>query len=144
MAELAGLPLIEPVVAERDYLEKAENYVNGRGIRQFYGNHLVFLTRPEAWETYNHWVEMIDKSAPLPRFQFIFPIGLDRYTEGTVVYQPKDGKTYQCLEYPASGYCIQWSEGSNQYEPGVGQNWEMAWRVIDLDANIKARAHTEL
>ncbi|MEM5552192.1 N-acetylglucosamine-binding protein GbpA [Pseudoalteromonas sp. NEC-BIFX-2020_002] len=58
---------------------------------------------------------------------FIFPENLSSYKANTIVLQPKNGKVYQCKPWPYNGYCVQWSEGSNQYEPGVGLYWNMAW-----------------
>ena len=58
---------------------------------------------------------------------YTFPEGLSSYKAGTTVLQPKNGKVYQCKPWPYNGYCVQWSEGSNQYEPGVGLYWHMAW-----------------
>ncbi|CAM2781742.1 DUF6701 domain-containing protein [Moritella viscosa] len=59
-----------------------------------------------------------------------FPNGLSSYVAGTTVLQPKDGNVYECRTWPNNGYCVQWSEGSNQYEPGIGRNWEMAWILL--------------
>ncbi|MGL5008165.1 MAG: N-acetylglucosamine-binding protein GbpA [Plesiomonas sp.] len=60
-------------------------------------------------------------------YDFIFPDSLAAYTEGTKVLQPKNGKIYICKPFPESGYCIQWSESTPQYEPGVGESWQDAW-----------------
>ncbi|WP_058909857.1 N-acetylglucosamine-binding protein GbpA [Entomohabitans teleogrylli] len=60
-------------------------------------------------------------------YDFSFPDGLSSYKAGTVVLQPKDGKTYQCKPFPYSGYCLQYSRYANQYEPGVGSHWKEAW-----------------
>ncbi|MAD89619.1 MAG: N-acetylglucosamine-binding protein GbpA [Pseudoalteromonas sp.] len=61
---------------------------------------------------------------------FNFPEGLSQYVAGTVVFQPKNGKLYQCKPWPYNGYCVQYSKGSNQYEPGVGLYWNMAWTEL--------------
>jgi chitin-binding protein len=61
---------------------------------------------------------------------FNFPDGLSQYVAGTVVFQPKNGKLYQCKPWPYNGYCVQYSKGSNQYEPGVGLYWNMAWTEL--------------
>lgn len=63
-------------------------------------------------------------------YDYIFPQSLNNYVAGTKVLQPKNSQIYQCRDYPNSGYCIQWSEGSNQYEPGVGSAWTMAWTLV--------------
>lgn len=59
--------------------------------------------------------------------EFTFPENLTSYKAGTLVLQPKNGKLYQCKAWPYNGYCVQWSAGANQYEPGVGLYWNMAW-----------------
>ena len=58
---------------------------------------------------------------------FTFPDNIASYKAGTVVLQPKDGKTYECKPFPYSGYCVQYSATANQYEPGVGAHWKEAW-----------------
>ena len=63
-------------------------------------------------------------------YKYVFPDGLSSYVAGTTVLQPKDGNVYECRAWPNNGYCVQWNEGSNQYEPGVGRNWEMAWILL--------------
>ncbi len=59
--------------------------------------------------------------------EYTFPEQLSAYKAGTLVHQPKTGKTYKCKPWPNNGYCVQWSPGSNQFEPGVGLYWQMAW-----------------
>ncbi|MGE7957944.1 N-acetylglucosamine-binding protein GbpA [Pseudomonas sp. NPDC089530] len=59
-------------------------------------------------------------------YDFVFPKGLSSYKAGTKVLA-KDGKVYECKPFPYSGYCIQWNAGANQFEPGVGSNWQSAW-----------------
>ena len=61
------------------------------------------------------------------KYDFVFPDGLKSYKAGTVVLQPEDGMTYECKPFPYSGYCIQWTQGARQFEPGVGSNWKDAW-----------------
>ncbi|WXL24656.1 N-acetylglucosamine-binding protein GbpA [Ectopseudomonas mendocina] len=61
------------------------------------------------------------------KYDHVFPEGLSSYTAGTVVLQPKDGQRYQCKPFPYSGYCVQWKQGANAFEPGVGHSWKMAW-----------------
>lgn len=62
-------------------------------------------------------------------YQHIFPENISSYVAGTVVLQPKDGKTYECKPFPYSGYCIQWTATTSQFEPGVGSNWQDAWTL---------------
>ncbi|WP_242637294.1 hypothetical protein [Leclercia pneumoniae] len=61
------------------------------------------------------------------QYDYRFPENLSSYTAGTVVLQPKNGKTYQCKPFPYSGYCVQYKKAANQYEPGVGSHWQQAW-----------------
>jgi len=60
-------------------------------------------------------------------YDYVFPQGLSSYKGGTVVLQPKDGMTYKCKTGAVSGWCSQWTNGSNAYEPGVGFAWTSAW-----------------
>ncbi|MCU6669413.1 N-acetylglucosamine-binding protein GbpA [Enterobacteriaceae bacterium H4N4] len=63
------------------------------------------------------------------KYDYTFPQNIASYKSGTVVLQPKDGKTYQCKKAPYNGYCIQYAAGANQFEPGVGSHWTMAWTL---------------
>jgi len=63
------------------------------------------------------------------KYEFTFPQNIASYKAGTVVLQPKNGKTYQCKQAPYNGYCVQYAAGANQFEPGVGSHWQMAWTL---------------
>ncbi|HHF3169197.1 TPA: N-acetylglucosamine-binding protein GbpA [Vibrio diabolicus] len=67
---------------------------------------------------------------PSGEYDFVFPEGLSSYTAGTKVLA-SDGAIYQCKPFPYSGYCVQWKESANQYEPGTGSHWEMAWDKVN-------------
>ena len=129
LVELGDLPLIEPVLETREHLETAPDYRSGEGALQINGDHLVFV-KDEAIESYKHWLLSVTNANPLPRYDYVFPESLESYQAGTQVLQEKDGNIYQCLDGQASGYCQQWSESANQYEPGVGLYWEMAWKLV--------------
>lgn len=58
---------------------------------------------------------------------YVFPQGLTDYKAGTLVLQPKTGKVYECKPFPYSGYCVQWNESANVFEPGIGFAWQDAW-----------------
>lgn len=60
-------------------------------------------------------------------YQYVFPESVGSYKAGDRVLQPKTGEIYECKPFPHSGYCSQWSTSANQFEPGTGSNWEMAW-----------------
>ncbi|NBF04667.1 N-acetylglucosamine-binding protein GbpA [Pseudomonas sp. Fl5BN2] len=68
-----------------------------------------------------------DKPVEGSKYDHVFPQGLSAYKAGTLVLQPKDGKTYKCKPLPYAGYCVQWKTGATQYEPGTGSHWTMAW-----------------
>ncbi|MFK3817544.1 N-acetylglucosamine-binding protein GbpA [Pseudomonas sp. NPDC089407] len=68
------------------------------------------------------------KAAGDASHDFVFPESLSSYKAGTTVLQPKNGKVYECQPFPNSGYCVQYSAGANQFEPGVGSHWNMAWK----------------
>ena len=71
-----------------------------------------------------------EASATTPgKYDFTFPDNVASYKAGTVVLQPKDGKTYTCKPFPYSGYCVQYSKTSTQFEPGVGAHWQEAWVI---------------
>ncbi|WP_286036986.1 N-acetylglucosamine-binding protein GbpA [Microbulbifer variabilis] len=74
---------------------------------------------------------MEDETSPPPAgdYDFVFPEGLKSYTAGTKV-MGSDGNIYQCKPFPNSGYCVQWSRSANQYEPGRGSYWQMAWEKL--------------
>ncbi|MEG0859148.1 MAG: N-acetylglucosamine-binding protein GbpA [Pseudomonas sp.] len=61
---------------------------------------------------------------------FVFPEGINDYTAGTKVLQPKTNEVFECKPFPESGYCKQYSPSANGYEPGVGAHWHMAWEKI--------------
>lgn len=67
------------------------------------------------------------KTAGDAAHEFVFPESLSSYKAGTKVLQPKNGKVYECKAFPNSGFCVQYSTGANQYEPGFGSDWNMAW-----------------
>lgn len=60
-------------------------------------------------------------------YEHVFPASLSTYVAGTRVLQSKDGKVYTCKPYPYSGWCRVYSATGNQYEPGIGANWQDAW-----------------
>ena len=65
-------------------------------------------------------------------YDYVFPDQLANYIAGTKVLQNDDGNIYECREeWDHSQWCTIWTEGSNQYEPGVGTAWEMAWTLSD-------------
>ncbi|MFK0089242.1 N-acetylglucosamine-binding protein GbpA [Pseudomonas sp. NPDC090755] len=94
------------------------------------GEHdVVVVAKPENGELLqitHRFILKAEEQGGGGEYDFVFPDGLNSYTAGTQVLA-KDGNTYECKPFPYSGYCIQWNAGSNQFEPGVGSNWQDAW-----------------
>ncbi|WP_230352754.1 N-acetylglucosamine-binding protein GbpA [Lelliottia sp. WAP21] len=80
-----------------------------------------------AQDVIDMMLESANAPAPAGQYDYSFPDGVSSYKAGTVVFQPKDGKTYQCKPFPYSGYCMQYSATAHQFEPGVGSHWKEAW-----------------
>jgi chitin-binding protein len=93
------------------------------------GHHMLkyFATNKEGQLIKQDVLNLQIEGATSGDYQYRFPEGLEAYTAGTVVLQPKDGKTYECRTFPNSGYCKQWTPSTTQYEPGVGGYWQEAW-----------------
>lgn len=102
-----ALAVVNPTAGHYHLHVKAQS-TQGDIIQQ---NYDVFLKNPQ----------------PVTGAEFVFPAGLTSYKAGTVVLQPKTGKTYQCKPWPYNGYCVQWSTSATSFEPGVGAAWMMAW-----------------
>lgn len=66
-----------------------------------------------------------------PGTQYMFPDGLKDYGPGTKV--ENDGRQFECKPFPESGFCTQYSESADQYEPGKGKYWKVAWNDITPD-----------
>ncbi|EGA69401.1 N-acetylglucosamine-binding protein A [Vibrio sinaloensis DSM 21326] len=100
------------------------------------GHHMLVVVSKDSQGNLLDQVTMdfhlVDEQTPPPAgdYDFIFPEGLESYTEGTKVLAT-DGAVYQCKAFPYSGYCVQWSPSANQYEPGVGSHWQSAWTKLD-------------
>lgn len=60
-------------------------------------------------------------------YEFVFPEGIDKYTAGTKVLQPKTNQVFECKPFPYSGWCKLYSANANHYEPGTGSHWQDAW-----------------
>lgn len=80
--------------------------------------------------TYDFMVSSDSTPSTAGQYDYTFPAGLKSYKAGTKVLQPKDNGIYQCKPAPLSGYCIQWTDVSNAYEPGVGFAWQSAWTKV--------------
>jgi len=65
------------------------------------------------------------------KYDYIFPECITDYDAGTKVLQPRNNRIYQCKPFPNSGFCRQWSQSSNAYEPGVGFAWKSAWTLVN-------------
>ncbi|MGL4826689.1 MAG: hypothetical protein ACRC24_04295 [Vibrionaceae bacterium] len=84
-----------------------------------------------AWQ--EAWTEITPVAKGGVDYHFKFPEKMDFYMEGALVEH--DGEVYRCKPYPNAGYCSQWSESANQYEPKVGFAWQMAWDHVGPAGN---------
>ncbi|HDR2863563.1 N-acetylglucosamine-binding protein GbpA [Enterobacter sp. RHBSTW-00175] len=123
--------------AEKGYLKQEMNNVNQDVTMTLTnvepGHHMLkyYATNQDgtlfAQDVLNLMLEEDAATGNTGHYDFSFPANIAAYKAGTVVLQPKDGKTYECKPFPYSGYCVQWSQYANQYEPGVGSHWKEAW-----------------
>lgn len=60
-------------------------------------------------------------------YEHVYPEGIGSYSGGTRVLHTGKNEIYECKAFPASGWCRIYSPTANQYEPGVGSNWQDAW-----------------
>jgi chitin-binding protein len=67
------------------------------------------------------------KAAGDQNYDFEFPQSIASYKAGTRVLQPKTGEVFECKPFPFEGWCKIYSASANNYEPGVGGNWQDAW-----------------
>ncbi len=123
--------------AEKGYLKQDMNNVNQdvtmtlTGVEA--GHHMLkyYATNKDgtlfAQDVLNLMLESDAAADHTGHHDFIFPDNITSYKAGTVVLQPKNGKTYECKPFPYSGFCVQWSKYATQFEPGVGSDWQEAW-----------------
>lgn len=125
--------------AEKGYLKQDMNNANQDVTMNLTdvtaGHHMLkyYATNKDgtlfAQDVVNMMLENEASSGSTAKYDYTFPQNLTSYKAGTVVLQPKDGKTYQCKKAPYSGYCVQYAPTANQFEPGVGSHWSMAWTL---------------
>lgn len=60
-------------------------------------------------------------------YDFEYPQGITGYVAGTKVLQKKTNEVFQCKEGAVAGWCKIYSPHANQFEPGIGSNWQDAW-----------------
>ncbi|MEG1211877.1 MAG: N-acetylglucosamine-binding protein GbpA [Leclercia sp.] len=125
--------------AEKGYLKQDMNNANQDVTMNLAdvtaGHHMLkyFATNKDgtlfAQDVIDLMLENEASSGTTGKYDYTFPQNIASYKAGTVVLQPKDGKTYQCKKAPYNGYCVQYAAGANQFEPGVGSHWSMAWTL---------------
>jgi len=125
--------------AEKGYLKQDMNSANQDVTMNLTdvtaGHHMLkyYATNKDgnlfAQDVVDMMLENEASSGGTAKYDFTFPQNIASYKAGTVVLQPKNGKTYQCKKAPYNGYCIQYAAGANQFEPGVGSHWSMAWTL---------------
>ncbi len=62
-----------------------------------------------------------------PAYDYVFPKNRTDYRAGDRVLHPDSGKIYQCKPWPYTEYCRLGDHMNKQYEPGIGENWSLAW-----------------
>lgn len=60
-------------------------------------------------------------------YEYVFPESVGSYKAGDKVFHPEAGEVFECKPFPFTGWCNIYSPNANQYEPGVGSNWQDAW-----------------
>ncbi|MGL5291158.1 MAG: hypothetical protein ACRC9T_04430 [Vibrionaceae bacterium] len=70
----------------------------------------------------------LNETKRLEGAEYNFPFSMEAYEAGTKVQH--NDRLFQCKDGQAAGFCKQWSVSANQYEPGIGFAWEMAWTEI--------------
>ncbi len=63
--------------------------------------------------------------------EYTYPENIKKYVAGTRVMQPKTKQIFECKPFPYSGWCTIYSANANQFEPGVGSNWQDAWILVN-------------
>lgn len=125
--------------AEKGYLKQDMNSANQDVTMNLTdvtaGHHMLkyYATNKDgnlfAQDVVDMMLENEASSGGTAKYDYTFPQNIKSYKAGTVVLQPKNGKTYQCKKAPYNGYCVQYAAGANQFEPGVGSHWSMAWTL---------------
>ncbi|WP_172806729.1 lytic polysaccharide monooxygenase [Endozoicomonas arenosclerae] len=98
-------------------------------------NHVMYdrdnVYRNMVWafdEDYRPVTELTkaDDLPPVPDYEYIYPEGIESYTDGTRVLA-EDNNVYECLPFPNSGWC---SQAPDFYAPATGSDWEDAWKKL--------------
>ncbi|WP_462156899.1 chitin-binding protein [Pseudoalteromonas sp. GB56] len=64
-------------------------------------------------------------------YDYIFPVNHESYHAGDRVLHLSTGKVYRCKPWPYTELCRLGAKNHDQYEPGVGLNWQTAWQELD-------------
>jgi len=60
-------------------------------------------------------------------YDYVFPKNRNDYRAGDKVLNPKTNKIYLCKPWPYTEFCRLGTHMNEQYEPGIGKNWSLAW-----------------
>jgi hypothetical protein len=103
------------------------------GIVPCYGNNTLFATKSSGIVGAKVVINPseIDLKAHVQeaniRYDHVFPQNQTNYKAGDKVLQPKNGKIYICKPWPFTEFCRLGHTMFEQYEPGFGKNWMLAW-----------------
>ncbi|GAP75986.1 chitin binding protein [Pseudoalteromonas sp. SW0106-04] len=64
-------------------------------------------------------------------YDHIFPVNHESYRAGDRVLHLATGKVYRCKPWPYTELCRLGGKNHDQYEPGVGLNWQTAWQEVE-------------
>ncbi len=64
-------------------------------------------------------------------YDHIYPVNRKDYRAGDKVLHLGTGRVYQCKPWPYIEFCRLGGKMNEQYEPGVGKNWTLAWQELN-------------
>ena len=64
-------------------------------------------------------------------YDYVFPQYRSDYRAGDRVYHSKTDAVYMCRPWPYTEFCRLGEHMDEQYEPGLGKNWPLAWQRLE-------------
>lgn len=104
---------IQPCFSQNDiYALKSSNITQTRTLIKF-----------GVKRTLNDSALLVEPSS----YDYIFPTNRNDYRAGDKVLNPKTNQIYLCKPWPYTEFCRLGTHMNEQYEPGIGKNWTLAW-----------------
>lgn len=113
-------------------LRAGRNYQE-HGIVPCYGNNTLFATKSSGIVSAkivispNKHTQQVQTQDNKLVYDHVFPQNQSQYKAGDKILQPKNGKIYICKPWPFTEFCRLGHTMFEQYEPGLGKNWMLAW-----------------